>query len=93
MIRYLFISLLNKISQQTHVKIEIKNLKNNLEIPKSNALHSLNPFLDTSVLLRMGYKLSNVPIKFEHKYPIIHLDHKLIRLLIVHEHLKLLHAN
>lgn len=37
--------MLNKISQQTNVKIELKNLKN-LEISKGNTLHSLNPFLD-----------------------------------------------
>lgn len=51
--------------------------------PKSSILSlSLNPFLDTEGLIRVGGRLRNVPIPVQAKHPIVLASHPLVTLTV-----------
>lgn len=59
----------------------------------STNIKSLNPFLDHQNILRVGGRLQNAAIPFAQKHPIIlGKSSNITKLLIIREHLNLLHA-
>ncbi|XP_075213741.1 uncharacterized protein LOC142319949 [Lycorma delicatula] len=57
-------------------------------------LRSLAPFLDNDELLRVGGRLHNSALPFNGKFPIILASRNhLTEMIVLHEHLKLLHGN
>ncbi|XP_060536764.1 uncharacterized protein LOC132708412 [Cylas formicarius] len=72
---------------------EIKCLNSNQNIPKGSKLLALSPFIDEIGLLRVGGRLKNSHLAFNHKHPIVlPSKHHFTRLLIEHYHRKYLHA-
>jgi len=59
------------IAQQDHFSKEIKALKNNKDIPKSSCLLPLHPFVDSSMLLRVGGREQNSKASYASQHPII----------------------
>lgn len=82
-----------KIVQQQSFPIELKMLQNSKIVKTNSKLYTLNPFLDSDGLIRVGGRLLNSNLSFDHKYPIVlPSKHKFTRLLIKHVHHKYLHA-
>ncbi|XP_028175488.1 uncharacterized protein LOC114363843 isoform X2 [Ostrinia furnacalis] len=80
-----------KIDQERYFHVEINNLLSNMPI-KTN-IASLNPFVDAQGLLRVGGRLQNAVLSFTKKHPIIlSKDSNITKLIILQEHLRLLHA-
>lgn len=84
--------------QFTHFQKEIKELRSgkkqsNLYTYKSSPLRFLNPFLDDNKIIRVGGRIHNADIPFEHSHPII-LPSKehVTSIIILQYHLKLLHS-
>ena len=76
-----------------HFKSEIENLSSNHPLPNSSSLISRNPFLDDNKLLRVGGRQQLSQSSYESKHPLIlHGSHKLTRVIIFTEHIRLLHA-
>jgi len=72
---------------------EIKCLQKNSAIPFKSRILSLNPFLDTHGIIRVGGRLRNSKLPAEQKTPIlIPRHHQFTKLLIRTEHIKFLHA-
>lgn len=66
--------------------------KHNVVSPQSN-LKSLSPFIDQDGILRVGGRLSNAKIPFDHKHQmLLPGSHSFSKLLVHTEHLRLLHA-
>ncbi len=83
-----------KMIQRDYFYGEIQTLeRKSPSLKASNSLTCLNPFVDSSGLLRVGGRQSNSLLSFSQKHPlIIHGRHPLTKLLIRTEHLRLLHA-
>ena len=80
-------------SQADHFQSEITALQAGIGIDRSSCLISLNPFLDSSQLLRVGgrQELSRKP--YDRIHPIIlHGKHPLVRLIVRAEHILLMHG-
>ena len=72
---------------------EIKSLRSGKHVMRSSPLKLLNPFLDDQGLLRVGGRERHSMRSYDVKHPlIIHSRHPLVRILIVSEHTRLLHA-
>lgn len=85
------ISMILVQSQAFHA--EVISLRNGKPISQSSCIMSLNPFLDTEGILRVGGRLGNADIEFDQKYPVIlPRRHRITKLLIMREHQNLLHA-
>ncbi|UYV83677.1 hypothetical protein LAZ67_23002041 [Cordylochernes scorpioides] len=65
------IQVLVKSIQQVEFCTEIKLLKSNKQLPLSNKLTSLNPFLDTQGLLRVGGRLKYSYLNENKKFPLL----------------------
>lgn len=75
-----------------HKKIEV--IKNHKLIAKDNRLIGLNPFVNQEGCLRVGGRLKHSNLAYEAKHQLILLaQHRLTKLIIEHEHTKLLHAD
>ncbi|XP_018310126.1 uncharacterized protein [Mycetomoellerius zeteki] len=86
-------TVLVSLAQHRDFINDIRSLKSCGQISKTSKLRSLVPFLDGHNVMRVGGRLSNAPIPYAQKYPIIlPSKHPLTRLIIVHEHYKHLHA-
>ena len=82
-----------KLTDVRDFSCKIREIKQSRKIPNKGKLCSLNPFLDQHGLLKVGGRLTNAPIPFDQKHPIILApNNPLITLLIAEEHKKLLHA-
>ncbi|WP_253302631.1 DUF1759 domain-containing protein [Wolbachia endosymbiont of Psylliodes chrysocephala] len=82
-----------KLSQAQSYFEEIRYLKTSGTLRSTSKLLCLNPFLDNSGTLRVGGRLNNADIEYSQKFPIIlPKGHALTRLIIMHEHIKNLHA-
>ena len=82
-----------KTIQSAHFKMEIDCLRNDLPLPKSSLLVSRNPFLDGEGLLRVGGRRELSQAHYDSKHPLIlHSKHKLTRIIVSTEHVRLLHA-
>ena len=79
--------------QDSHFSSEIATLNKKQLLDTSSPLISLHPFLDSSVLLRVGGRQRRSQNSYESKHPLIlHGKHPLTSLIIRTEHLRLLHA-
>ena len=86
-------SYLIKLSQMQSFSSEIKDLKNKLPISKRSKILNLNTFLDDNNVLRLRGRLSQSNYSYDKKHPVLLCaKHKLSKLLLEHEHLKLLHT-
>ena len=82
-----------KLAQTQNFSCELKDIISYKQVSSKSKLYSLNPFIDPLGLLRVGGRLTNAPIPFEQKHPVILASNNpLTVLLIVNEHEKLLHA-
>lgn len=82
-----------KLAQLESFGVEISIIHNNKSLNSKHRLLSLNPFLDSEGLLRVGGRLKHSSLSFSKKHPLL-LDgkHKLTKLIFEAEHLRLLHA-
>ena len=72
---------------------EIKSLKSGKRVLRSSSLKLLNPFLDDQGLLRVGGRERHSKRSYDVQHPlIVHSRHPLVRILILSEHTRLLHA-
>ncbi|XP_068965518.1 uncharacterized protein [Bombus flavifrons] len=78
--------------QHTYFSEEISTLQKNRDMPVSGKLQRLNPFLDKAGILRVGGRLSQAPMPFTQKHPIILPKSPTTSLIIEHEHKVSLHA-
>ncbi|XP_076376168.1 uncharacterized protein LOC143258753 [Megalopta genalis] len=84
---------LELLAQREAFSTEIRLVQTQQALPNSSALRSLNVFLDNGGLLRVGGRLSNAPIDYDQKHPIILPPrHPLTDLVIKCEHHRLMHA-
>ncbi|CAK9826422.1 hypothetical protein ANTRET_LOCUS4277 [Anthophora retusa] len=82
-----------KIVQQSSFTIEIDSLSKGKPISKGSRLVSLNPFLDELGIIRVGGRLTNAPVPFNAKHPVVlPTSHPFTNLVIKNEHLRSLHA-
>ena len=78
--------------QQTTYSDEIASLKKGKEIAKGRLLQ-LHPFLDIEGLLRVGGIIQQAMEPYDRRHPfIIPSKHRFTKMLIEHEHARLLHA-
>lgn len=82
-----------KIVQKQQFEMEIKTIKENNELPKTNAIKSLSIFLDDEGMLRVGGRLKNAEITYNMKHQILlPKNNKVTDLIIKSEHLKAFHS-
>ena len=81
-----------KLAQREVFRDEIKALENQKMIKNSSDIVRLNPVLKDGVL-RVGGRLSEAPVSFDAKFPmIVPTKHHITRLLILSYHQRLAHA-
>lgn len=86
-------SRLAKISQQESFPLELNECLNQGKLKPKSIVASLNPFLDSQGLLRVGGRLSNTKYDYDKKHPILlHSKHHFTKILFIQEHNRLLHA-
>ncbi|XP_018357523.1 PREDICTED: uncharacterized protein LOC108757560 [Trachymyrmex cornetzi] len=72
---------------------DLKCLCNREQLPKTSKFLSLNPFLDEHGIIRVGGRLQHADLPYSVKHQIVlPSKHPFTKLLIKHEHTKLLHA-
>ena len=82
-----------KFVQCSHFKEEMQALKRQSPLNSSSSLSPLNPFLDSSGLLRVGGRIQLSKSSYQSQHPVIlHGKHPLTSLIILMEHIRLLHA-
>lgn len=82
-----------RASQREHFCKEIETLKLKKNLSRSSCLLSLNPFADSSSLLRVGGRQRNSNGSYASQHPVIlHGKHPVVKLIIHSEHVRLLHA-
>ena len=82
-----------KLSQEDDFPTEIALLKANCSLPSNSCLLSLHPFLDSEGVLRVRGREGNSELSYLRMHPIIlHGKHRLTKLIISSEHLRMLHA-
>jgi hypothetical protein len=81
-----------QLIQNTHFSSEIRTLQKDRIKEIGGKLQSLNPFIDKQGILRVGGRLSNTPIPFQQKYPIILPKDSVTELIIQHEYLNNHHS-
>jgi hypothetical protein len=81
------------VLQHSEYASEVKELKGGSAVSRTSKLKDLNPFLYANELLRVGGRLMNADLSYDAKHPtILPPCHHVTRLLITHEHEKLLHS-
>ena len=86
--------LLHHFSQLMYFCQDYSTLKSGKTLSKSSSLHSLNPFIDQSNLIRVGGRLGNSKLDFFTKYPIVlHKACPIVNLLIRQIHIDHEHAS
>jgi hypothetical protein len=78
--------------QNTYFLSEISQLQKDRTNEVGGQLQSLNPFIDKEGILRVGGRLSNSPILFQQKHPIILPKAPITKIIILHEHTNNHHA-
>ena len=72
---------------------ELQYFRHNQCVPRQSKLISLSPFLDEHGLIRVGGRLENSEIPFDHKHQlVVPYSHSFVKLLVRHEHVRLLHT-
>ncbi|XP_055714734.1 uncharacterized protein LOC129808851 [Phlebotomus papatasi] len=64
-----------KILQAGHYNRELHRLRQNLSLPSTSKILSLNPFLDNDGIMRVGGRLEKSELSFNQKHPIL-IPHK-----------------
>ena len=68
-------------------------MQDNRSLPRNNRLITFRPFIDDEGLLRVGGRIEQGRLSHAKRHPILlPRDHKVVELLIIREHLRLLHA-
>lgn len=82
-----------KMAQNESFANELSAIRNEKSLKSTHRLLSLNPFLDSSGLLRVGGRLKFSTLSFNEKHPLL-LDrkHVLTKMIFRDEHLRLQHA-
>lgn len=82
-----------RLAQREIFSDEINSLVKGQTISKQSPLRSLAPFVDSAGLVRVGGRLSNAPISYNKRHPLLlPSKHALTDLIIRNEHSRLLHA-
>lgn len=82
-----------KIVQNIYFASEINALERGGAVSTNSKIAALNPFLDEYRILRVGGRLKNSKLQYEHKHPmLLPSDHALTRMIVIHEHERQMHA-
>lgn len=82
-----------RIIQEEKFPSELSTLLDKKEIHHKSSLISLNPFLSSENLIRVGGRLSNSNYSYDTKHPILlHSSHHITKLIFQHYHRILMHA-
>lgn len=82
-----------RLAQSEVFTEEFQFLKKKKPLKHSSKILCLNPFLDHDNILRVGGRLKNSHLEYNQKHPmILPKGHSLTHLIIMHEHIKNLHA-
>ncbi|XP_017797043.1 PREDICTED: uncharacterized protein LOC108578262, partial [Habropoda laboriosa] len=82
-----------KLAQRDQFNLEVDALIKKRSLNPRSVLRALSPFLDNAGVIRVGGRLDNAPIAYEHKHPmILPAKHPLTKLIVEHEHRRLLHS-
>ncbi|GFT88285.1 integrase catalytic domain-containing protein [Trichonephila clavipes] len=63
--------LLLKLVQKEEFKVELNGIQNSAMVPSNSRVKTLNPFIDNEGILRVGGRLRNSDINYNHKFPIL----------------------
>ena len=86
-------NLIIKYVQSSLFSSEINCLKSNKQLPSKSRLLSLNPFIDSKGVLRVGGRLEHSNLTFSEKHPIILCkSHRIAKLIAEFTHKNHLHA-
>ena len=64
-------TILIRLAQQQEFQQEINHLRDNKNVSKSSSISSLNPFIDSEEILRVGGRLSRSNLEFATVHPVI----------------------
>jgi hypothetical protein len=81
-----------RVIQHKKYKADVDDLKKDSAINNSLKLKNLHPFLNSDELLRVGGRLMNVDITYDEHLIILPPEHHIMKLLVIEEHQRLLHA-
>ncbi len=85
--------MLCKIVQGEYFEREIKSIQRNGRVDNDSKVKTLNPFIDSNNVLRVGGRLANSDLNYDCKYPILlPSNHKLCKLIVEYIHVKYLHV-
>ncbi|GFY21718.1 integrase catalytic domain-containing protein [Trichonephila clavipes] len=81
--------LLLKLVQKEEFKVEMNGIQNSAMVPSNSRVKTLNPFIDSEGILRVGGRLRNSDINYNQKFPILlPSKHKLTYLIVEYFHKK-----
>ncbi|GFX75461.1 integrase catalytic domain-containing protein [Trichonephila clavipes] len=63
--------LLLKLVQKEEFKVEMNGIKNSAMVPSNSRVKTLNSFIDSEGILRVGGRLRNSDINYNQKFPIL----------------------
>ncbi|XP_036146070.1 uncharacterized protein LOC105830105 [Monomorium pharaonis] len=81
-----------KLIQNNNFAKELHALKLNQTLPNTSKLKNLTPFLDSEGVIRVGGRLTNAPLSYDEKHPVIIPRHRVATLIVDHAHLRCLHG-
>ncbi|GFY12677.1 integrase catalytic domain-containing protein [Trichonephila clavipes] len=85
--------LLLKLVQKEELKVDMNGIQNSAMVPSNSRVKTLNPFIDSEGILRVGGRLRNSDINYNQKFPILlPSKHKLTYLIVEYFHKKFLHS-
>ncbi|GFU69754.1 integrase catalytic domain-containing protein [Trichonephila clavipes] len=85
--------LLLKLVQKEEFKVEMNGIQNSAMVPSNSRVKTLNPFIDSEGILRVGGRLRNSDINYIQKFPILlPSKHILTYLIVEYFHKKFLHS-
>ena len=79
-------------NQSMEFMLELQDLKHNKPVSKKSKISTLNAFLDSSNIIRVGGRLENSQLAYDEKHPIILQNNHLSRLIIENAHQVTLHG-
>jgi hypothetical protein len=79
--------------QKNHFLEDYNALRQSKSLPGRSLLKSLQPFMDSTGLMRVGGRLQNSYLEYEAKHPILlPKQHPVTQSIIMHYHVQFLHA-
>ena len=80
-------------AQRSVFSAEIELLNKGKSLPRSSRLITFRPYVDDKGLLRVGGRIGMGRLSLARRHPVIlPRDHRMVELLVMHEHLRLFHA-